>query len=35
MELVREVFRLKWENKKSNRDIGRVLHISKSTWPLI
>ena len=31
MELVREVFRLKWEEKQSNRRIGRLLHISKST----
>ena len=31
MELVREVFRLKWEGKQSNRRIGRSLHISKST----
>jgi len=31
MELVREIFRLKWENKKSNRAIGEILSISKST----
>ena len=31
MELVREVFRLKWEEKQSNRLIGQSLHISKST----
>ena len=31
MELVREVFRMKWEEKLSNRFIGRSLRISKST----
>lgn len=31
MELVREVFRLKWVLKKSNRGIGEALSISKST----
>ena len=31
MELIREVFRLKWEKKQSNRLIGRLLRISKST----
>ena len=31
MELVREIFRLKWEKKQSNRFIGRSLRISKST----
>ena len=31
MELVREVFRLKWQEKKSNRLIGSILKISKST----
>ena len=31
MELVREVFRLKWVLNKSNRAIGKTLSISKST----
>lgn len=31
MELIREVFRLKWLEKKSNRTIGKILKISKST----
>ena len=31
MELVREIFRLKWGEKRSNRLIGSSLHISKST----
>ena len=31
MELIREVFRLKWEKKQSNRLIGRSLRVSKST----
>ena len=31
MELVREVLRLKWKEKQSNRLIGKMLHISKST----
>ena len=31
MELIREVFRLKWLEKKSNRVVGQILKISKST----
>lgn len=31
MELIREVFRLKWQEKKSNRMVGQILKISKST----
>ena len=31
MELIREVFRLKWPEKKSNRAVGQILKISKST----
>ena len=31
MELIREVFRLKWQENKSNRLIGQSLRISKST----
>ena len=31
MELVREIFRLKWGEKRSKRLIGSSLHISKST----
>ena len=31
MELVREVFRLKWEENRTNRFVGQALHISKST----
>ena len=31
MELIREVFRLKWQEKKSNRVVGQILKISKST----
>ena len=31
MELIREVFRLKWQEKKSNRVVGKILKISKST----
>lgn len=31
MKLVREVLKLKWEKSKSNREIGKILSISKST----
>ena len=31
MERVRDVFKLKWQSRKSNRSIGQLLSISKST----